>query len=84
MNTYALGSAVNDGAWQAAAAAAGLPLVAGYAAAVRSCNQTLDKTLDAPVSTVSSASLEPGGRKNSVGPRPASRVLLSSVLFQIA
>jgi hypothetical protein len=83
MYTYALGSAVNDGAWQAAAAAAGLPLVAGYAASVRSCNQTLDKTLDAPVSTVSSASLSPRP-KNSVGPRPASRVLLSSVLFQIA
>ena len=58
MNTYALGSAVNDGAWQPAAAA-GLPLVAGYAAAVRTCNQTLDKTLDAPVSTVSSASSSP-------------------------
>jgi hypothetical protein len=82
MNTYALGSAVNDGAWRAAAAA-GLPLVAGYAATVRTCNQTLDKTLDAPVSTVSSASLSPRP-KNSVGPRPASRVLLSSVLFQIA
>jgi hypothetical protein len=58
MNTYALRSAANDGAWHPAAAT-GLPLVGGRAAAVRSCNQTLDKTLDALVSTVSSAFSSP-------------------------
>ena len=43
MNTYALGSAADDDAWQPVAAAAGLLLVAGYAAAVRLCNQRWTK-----------------------------------------
>ena len=61
MSTCALRSAANDDAWWPAAATS-LPVVGGCAAAVRSCNQTLDKTLDAPVSTVSSAFSTCGGK----------------------
>jgi hypothetical protein len=51
MNTCALRSVANDGACQPAAAA-GLPAFACCAAAARSCDETLGKTLDAPVSNV--------------------------------
>ena len=58
MSTCAFRSAANDGAWQPAAAT-GLPVVGGCAAAPRSRNQTFDKTLDAPVSTVSPGFSDP-------------------------
>ena len=51
MNTCALRSAANDGACQPAAAT-GWPAFAGCAAVARSCDETLDETLDAPVSNV--------------------------------
>jgi len=56
MNTCAFGSAANDGGWRPVAIAC-LPVVAGYAAEPRSGDQTLDKTLDTPVSTVFDRSL---------------------------
>lgn len=100
MNMCALGSAANDGAWQPAVAT-GLPGGDACAAAARSCKQTFDKTLDAPMSTVLSEfptvraddaavsnDCEYVGfgptAENIVGPWPASRVLVSNVLFQIA
>ena len=83
MNTCALRSAANDGAWQPAAAT-GLPGGRSSCAGVaRSGHQTSTKHW-----TLRCLLFRPGfsrpAAENSVGPRPASRVLVSSVLFQIA
>jgi hypothetical protein len=95
MNTYALGSAANEGAWRPAAAS-GLAVSASSAAARSTGGQNAVRNIrhsDVYCFVQCSRSgpmpnhCEDEGfglaAENSVGPRPASRVLVSSVLFQM-
>ena len=68
MNTYALASAANGGAWHPVAVAH-VGVVAACATAARPCNQTFDKTErdDAPASDDCEHEVSRPGAENFIG-----------------